>query len=96
MAAPLMWFGEHFYRIIPKQKLLKFRFSSLVNIEGNDLVRVKLFDVYDSPAEAHNRKIQREFWKFFNFEKVIAKYKKENEIVESLEDIIARVRKKKS
>jgi hypothetical protein len=90
-----MWFGEHFYSIIPKQKLLEFQFSFLINIEGIYLVTVKLFDVYDSPAEERNRKIQREFWKFFKLEKVIDKYKKENEVVEYLEDIIARVRKKK-
>lgn len=95
MAAPLMWFGEHFYRIIPKQKLLEFSFSSLMNIDDVELVNVKLFDIYDSPSKEHNRKKQKEFWEFFNLENVIAKYKKENEIVDSLEDIIARARKRK-
>ena len=95
MAAPLMWFGEHFYKIISKQELLEFRFSSLIIFEEVDLVSVKLFDIYDSPAKEQNRAIQKEFWKFFNLEKVIAKYRKENEIVDSLEDIIARARMKK-
>jgi hypothetical protein len=95
MAAPLMWFGENFYRIIPKQKLLEFRFASLISIEEVELVHVKLFDIYDSPAKELNRAIQKEFWSFFNLEEVVAKYKKENEIVDSLEDIIARAKMKR-
>jgi hypothetical protein len=95
MAAPIMWFGEPFYKIIPKEKLLEFKYSSLENVEGRQLVFTKLFDVYDSPAKSQNRQRQEEFWKFFDLEKVVNKYKSENEIEVSLEDIIAQARKRK-
>jgi hypothetical protein len=60
------------------------------------LVFIKLFDVYESPAKELNRKIQEQFWKFFDLANVISKYKSENEIIESLENIIAKARKKRN
>jgi hypothetical protein len=80
MAAPLMWFGEGFYRIISKEKLLKFKYASLASPPSFNLVHVKLFELYDDPSKGENRNKQKEFWNFFDLQNRIKQYENENPI----------------
>ena len=80
MAAPLMWFGERFYKIIPKDRLVDFSYSSLTIISSIELISIKLFDIYDLPEKQENRQKQKEFWIYFNLNNVIEVYKQTLEI----------------
>jgi hypothetical protein len=80
VAAPLMWFGIDFYKLIRREKLLAFPFASDFNAGANELVMIKLFDLYDDPAKMENRRRQMEFWSFFELQSVIDKFKEENKI----------------
>ena len=97
MAAPLIWFGRSFDLIISFEKLTSFKFSTIVSINGNDVIQIRLFDIYDLPSIEKNRDKQKEFWKFFDLKNVIQKFQKNNEIsaVESLEAFIKRRSHKK-
>ena len=80
IAAPLMWFGKKFEKIIAKEKLLKFACSSIENYSSNELVQIKLFELYDSPSKVENRSKQKEFWTFFDLQQTIKQYEKNNPI----------------
>ena len=75
--APLMWLGEEYFKIIPKEKLLKFKGSSLINYTSFDLVHIKLFELYDDPSKIENRERQKSFWKTFDLEKRVVQYEKD-------------------
>lgn len=89
MAAPLMWFGSPFFKIISKRELLSFKQAKELN---TGVVQLNLFDIYDSPKIDENRRAQREFWCFFELDKVISKYDKENHIdaVQSLNNFLSK------
>jgi len=101
LAAPLMWFGLEYFKIISKEELLKFRFSSEINLLNNNIIQIKLFDIYDSPMIPENRNKQKEFWDFFKFEKKLNIYKervmKEVPIdpSKSIQDYILRMKQKR-
>jgi len=80
IAAPLIWYGEKIYKIIPKEKLLSYRYSSLINSSSFDLVHIKLFDLYDDPSKVENRDRQLEFWKFFDLQNRINRNEKDHPI----------------
>lgn len=80
MAAPLMWFGEEYFKIIPQEKLLKFAGASLINFSTYNLVHVKLFDLYDDPEKTMNRQRQKEFWETFSLQNKAEQYKEERPI----------------
>lgn len=80
MAAPLMWFGEEYFKITAKEALLKFTGASLVNYPSLDLVHIKLFDLYDDPSKKENREKQKFFWKTFDLQKKIEQYEKDRPI----------------
>lgn len=80
MAAPLMWFGTEFYKIIPKEKLLSFKDASLIKQVPFDVTYVALFDLYDEPSKQENRIKQKEFWKSLDLQNVITKYENDNPI----------------
>jgi hypothetical protein len=94
MAAPLMWFGKEFFKIIPKEELLKFKDASLINHASFDIVYIVLFDLYDTTAKKENRAMQKEFWKFFDLQNKIDRYEKDNPI-DALAWLKARVASKK-
>lgn len=75
MAAPLMWFGENFQEIISKEKLLKFPYIEVLDDRNILVLQMKLFDLYKSPALPENRSKQKEFWRFFDLERLIKEYK---------------------
>jgi len=80
MAAPLMWFGDGFFDIIPKGKLLSFKYSTLVSSPNAECVCTKLFDFYDEPSKPENRQKQKEFWKFFDLENQMKHWEEKNPI----------------
>lgn len=77
MAAPLMWFGEEYFKIIPKESLLKFKGASIINYPFFNLVHIKLFELYDDPSKADNRKRQKDFWGTFDLQKKAEQYEKD-------------------
>lgn len=77
MAAPLMWFGEQYFKIISKEALLKFKGASIINYPFFSLVHIKLFEFYDDPSKAENRERQKAFWKTFDLQKKAEQYEKD-------------------
>ena len=77
MAAPLMWFGEDYFKIIPKEKLLKFKGAILINHFSFDLVHIQLFALYDDPSMIKNRERQQMFWETFDLEKKAVQYEED-------------------
>jgi len=77
MAAPLMWFGEEYFKIIPMEVLLKFKDASIINHPTFSLGHIKLFELYDDPAKTDNRQKQKEFWKTFDLQKKAKQYEKD-------------------
>lgn len=80
VAAPLMWYGEGFYKIISKEELLRFSCSTIIKYSLTDLVYIKLFELYEDPSKIENRHKQGEFWEFFNLQKKIKSYEYNNPI----------------
>lgn len=78
MAAPLMWFGKYFFKIISKEDLLRFKYAVINQPESNDIVFIKLFELNSLPSE--NRIKQKEFWLFFELRQRITNYRKEHSI----------------
>lgn len=89
MAAPLMWFGKEFYKIVPKEKLLE-----LGTRLSKDVIEIKLFDLYANTSEQKNREKQRFFWEKMNLERVVSEYVKNNPL-DMATWIMSRVAKKK-
>lgn len=75
MAAPLMWFGEEYFKIIPKESLLKFNGASVV--DDTNIVHIKLFDLYAAPVIPENRQRQKDFWQTFDLQKKAEQYEKD-------------------
>lgn len=97
MAAPSMWFGKPFFEIISKNKLLEFN-KAHTSEKLIGIVEVNLFNIYESPENANNRINQKNFWSFFDLDKVISKFEEGNSIdaVQSLKDFLAKNRPKKT
>jgi hypothetical protein len=95
MAAPLMWFGRGFAEIIPLDELLQFEGASVVEEAGHELVKIKLFDLYESPAIPANRQKQKEFWTFFDLQDRLDRYVQSYKV--NFEEVLkARAARKKS
>jgi hypothetical protein len=94
MAAPLMWFGPGFADIIQQNELLLFSRASVVEEMGHELVYVKLFDLYESPAIPENRQKQKEFWTSFDLQERIDRYA-QSHVTNFEETLKARAARKK-
>lgn len=97
MAAPLMWFGEPFFKLIAENKLLSFSGATTVfpHNKNSRISHIKLFDPYESPATTPNRTKQMEFWKYFDLERIAFDYDKNNFIdpIQALNESLAFGRK---
>ena len=49
IAAPVMFFGNEYYSIIPKDVLLKVPNSQELIVKGQEVIAIRLFDLYDNP-----------------------------------------------
>jgi hypothetical protein len=97
IAAPIMWFGEKYYGIIPKQKLLEFKYAESIKLPFVDIVSIKMFDLYDSPDKPDNRSKQKEYWIFLDLIRVIEDYKRKNELdpTHSIQELISETIKRR-
>ena len=80
MAAPLMWFGHSFFYIIPKVDLLSFKYEAITLSQFEDIVFIKLFDLYSLPSKDENRIKQKEFWLSLGLKEKINNYEKTHSI----------------
>jgi len=68
-----MWFGEEFYNLVPKERLLNFKGAFKIEELPNDVVFVQLFEkVEDSPTK-QAQEIQWFWRKWLNFDELIKK-----------------------
>ena len=74
IAAPKMFFGESYFKIISKEDLINFKYTKAYN---KNTFYIKLFDLYDDPERLENRLKQKEFWEYFDFESKIKKIEDE-------------------
>lgn len=74
MAAPIMFFGQRYYDIIPREILLKVTNSQKYIINGQEIIAIKLFELYDDPAL--HRDIQKRYWKITHLSRRIKIYEK--------------------
>jgi signal recognition particle subunit SEC65 len=71
MACWKMWFGEEFYSLVPKERLLSFKGAFKIEQLANDIIFVQLFEnVEDSPTKKAQQ-VQREWRKWLNFDDLI-------------------------
>lgn len=61
MAAPYMYFGNPFYKLIPKNQLLAFN-DCVSNTEDNNVLKIKLIDDIFKSNSTIGRERQKSFW----------------------------------
>lgn len=74
IAAPVMFFGKEYYNIIPKDVLLKVPNSQELMVRGQEIVAVKLFDLYENPNLYRN--IQKKYWEITSLSQRLKECKK--------------------
>lgn len=75
IAAPVMFFGNEYYSIIPKDVLLKVPNSQELIVRGQEVIAIRLFDLYDNPNL--HRNTQKKYWQITSLSQRIKKYEKE-------------------
>lgn len=76
IAGAKMWFGPSCYSIFDKEALHKYG-ETISNVNGEEIIHIKLFDILSSPSLPENRLKQKWFWDTFNLDK-LEKLSKEN------------------
>ena len=74
IAAPVMFFGNEYYSIIPKDVLLKVPNSQELIVRGQEVIAIRLFDLYDNPNL--HRNTQKKYWQITSLSQRIKKYEK--------------------
>lgn len=74
IAAPVMFFGNEYYSIIPKDVLLKVPNSQELIVKGQEVIAIRLFDLYDNPNL--HRNTQKKYWQITSLSQRIKKYEK--------------------
>lgn len=72
IAAPVMFFGKEYFSIIPKEILLKVPNSQEIAIKEQELIAIKLFELYDNPNR--HREFQKKYWKVTSLSRRIKEY----------------------
>lgn len=72
IAAPVMFYGKEYFRIISKDILLKIPNSQEITIKNQDIVAIKLFGLYENPNL--HRDSQKRYWKTTSLSLRIKKY----------------------
>lgn len=78
IAASKIFFGSSFFEVIPKSKLLDFKYSTY--FENDEIIEVKLFDRLNNQNNSLVRENQKLFWIFFNLDEVIKDFEIKNQI----------------
>lgn len=97
ISAPEMYFSNLFYELVPKETLLKAQpFSDATEVLKNELIHIKLFDVYSNPENIENRGKQKKFRQLVNMDKLetIEMKNKGNENVQKTLNDIRNILKK--
>lgn len=94
IAAPVMFFGKEYFSIIPKEILLKVPNSQEFIINGQDVISIKLFDLYENPNL--HRDSQKKYWKITSLSKRIEKYKEKIFSIDAVIQYRARYKKTKT
>jgi len=80
MAAPLMYFGKECDSAIPFNLLSAFSKSKRLQIKGEEVLKVSLFDINEQADKKENREAQRMFWESLELKKLAEDYKSKNKI----------------
>lgn len=91
IAAPVMFFGKEYFSIIPKEILLKVPNSQEFIINRQDVISIKLFDLYENPNL--HRDSQKKYWKITSLSKRIEKYKEKIFSIDAVIQYRARYKK---
>lgn len=80
IAAPLMYFGKSYDRIIPLNVVKANKNADVITINNVEIIKISLFDLYDDPSKRTNRKKQKSYWKDMSLDYYIEKYERENRL----------------
>jgi len=70
-----MWFGESFFKIVPKEKLLNFTNAYEIKELADGKVFVQLFEKIEESAKIINMEKQKQWLEWLDFEKLMETYK---------------------
>jgi len=68
-----MWFGEEFYKLVPKERILSFTEAFKMEELANDVVFVQLFEKVEDSATTKAQELQWSWRKWLNFDELIEK-----------------------
>lgn len=94
MAAPVMFFGKEYFSIIPKEILLKVPNSKVDMIQKQEVIAIKLFNLYDSPSL--HRDAQKKYWKVTSLLRRIKDYQERVFLVDAVTQYKERYKKMKA
>src|SRR5690606_2086422 len=78
IAAPLMYFGKAYNKVILMDNIKKDEKAKTFRINGSEVIKIEIFPLYKNAKEY--RKEQETYWKKINLSKQIERYKKETTI----------------
>ncbi|MDF1674364.1 MAG: hypothetical protein P1U44_01515 [Vicingaceae bacterium] len=70
-----MWFGKHFYKHVPKERLLSFTPAKKVEELENEVTHIQLYENPFEAAKTKNREIQQAFRDWINMNELEEKLK---------------------
>ena len=94
IAAPVMFFGKEYFNIIPKEILLKVPNSQEITIKEQELIAIKLFELFDNPNR--HRELQRKYWKVTSLSQRIKEYQEKVYSVDAILQYKTRYNKMKA
>ncbi len=78
IAAPLMYFGSAYEKVISIDDLKNYKTANTIKINNSEIIKIEIFPLYGNPKEY--RKEQEHYWKKLNLEKQIKNYREATEI----------------
>lgn len=78
IAAPLMYFGNAYDKVISIDDLKSYKRASTIKINDSEIIKIEIFPLYSNPKEY--RKAQEDYWKKLNLEKQIKNYRETTKI----------------
>ncbi|MCZ8297688.1 hypothetical protein [Flavobacterium sp.] len=78
IAAPLMYFGNAYDKVISIEDLKNYKRANTIKINESKIIKIEIFPLYSNPKEY--RKVQEDYWKKLNLEKQIKNYREATKI----------------
>lgn len=78
IAAPLMYFGVAYDKVISIDDLKNYKIANTIIINNSEIIKIEIFPLYGNPKEY--RKEQEHYWKKLNIEKQIKNYREATKI----------------